>query len=1028
MRASQPDTKEDGGSSDILMGGAPNEVPIENGKPSSIPPSEGPEHIGTSKKQVVSIRRDNQEDSNGATPIPADEGENVPVDLIERKNANDAQEGPGKGRGPGGVGVDTDMEEATAQDRQEETPLAISVTIPLPKVISDAISSPGSTAGALSATTPALHEVSTDTSPDNESQVYDTQGKGSVARSPTVMTPGNDEQTESQSVAPVIEKDQGEIVAARPSSADAQLQLDAEQAAAASIAKADTQEKSTPKAVQSIQESDKLEEENVDDEDEVMAVPTSQDDTDLKGLPTPVSALDKSKEIPDSQESQHSNQIVDQYVAQEETSRESRKSPEKQVKPPKEPSPATASSTSRRTSVAPPIGRMTTRVASGTIRNRSIDEIIGEKELQTVDANARKTSASDSHSSKSTSRASTPQTPLMRISIAQKQKEKELSKLSHVIFPKQAPKRQPGEASTVPKLPTAKSDHYLKPYFEKEISDHFHQPSLHALIQSAHKTISTADNFAPILETQRIKILRRMRFLQEKGQWSLRQPKRAIEPPRPTTHRDLLIQEMKWMRTDFREERKWKMAVAKNLARECALHHEFRDQPSEQALLKVKVKHPPRSRDAKEAAVRKDCYPNLKIEVLENDIEMVDVNDNDDHPTPDLIPSGEESSPPEDFDEEIIDIRDTIAPTAIFTLADDDVVFRLTNSPTSEKLLNELPLYGAPLRVPQSVPTTESSSDAHWKRPILPLSKYTEGQMVILDKTPPRKKSRFEYESEDDDEVDVFGERQAQPKLPPENNEVALFNPENKHIRDRIHAGHQFRPPSESAMPMQSFFENREPSQWTKEEEDELKRKVREYSYNWSLISSELQRGSARSCTLYSTGAERRTPWECFERWVSMEGLPQDMAKTTYFRAYTQRLNSAEQNLKQQVQTHANSASSAGASLASLRRPRRSAVAVRVDRRRSQKHLWMIDAMRKNAKKKENLLAKSQQASSLAQQRKQSEQLPARNVNNLHTPQDYSKFKQEREVQLKKRQEQMQAQYLVQRQVSAIFSFHNVQR
>lgn len=930
------------------------------------------------------------------------------------------------------VEIDSGVEK-TANSRVKAVDAPSSISLQIPKHAADVVSSPESTSGALSATTPALHEASTDTSPDNEALHYDpnlSQRKMSDAQSPTDPT-RHDEESEVQSIAVPKEEIAETPVDDRPTSADAQLQLDAEQAAAAASS-ARTPIAHSPEPVKSTDVAEETRQDAID-EDEVMGgVPRPQDEADLKETRTPI--LDQTKEIPDSQESQGTSQMADnglvahQDLALINTSRESRKSPEKQFKAPKEPSPTTV--TPRRTpSIAPPTERMITRVSSGAIRNRSVSEIIGEKEYQTTsptEASARK--ASESHSSKSTSRASTPQTPLMR-SIVEKAKEKERSKLSTVIFAKQPNKRLSDEFAALPsgsKQQSPKSDDYLRPYFEAQASEKLNFQPLQSLLQSAHKTISTADANLPIQQTQMLKILRRVQHLQQDNKWSLRQPKRSAEPNRPTTHQDLLIQEMKWMRTDFREERKWKNAVAKNLARDCAVYHEAKNHPAEQALLKVKLRRSTRPWKAKELTVRKDCYPTMEIEIPESDVEMMDVND---HPTPDLIPSGDDSSPPEDFDDDVVDLRDTVAPTAIFTLADDDVVFRLTTSPTSEKLLNELPLYGVPLRAPQSIlPTSEISPDAHWKRPILPLSKYTEGQMVIIDAGPPRKKSRYEYETEDDDDVVVFGERHTQPKLPPENSDVALFNPENKHIRDRIHAGHQFRPPSEFPMPMQSFFENREPSQWTKEEEDELKNKVREYSYNWSLISSELQRGSAQSCTLYNTVAERRTPWECFEKWVSMEGLPQDMAKTTYFRAYTTRLATAERNLALQSGSMPTQPPNGGGPSQLPKRQKRSAVAVRVPARRNQKHLHIVDAMRKNAKKKENALAKQLQAAATVQQRKANDQAQQAQANaapraanqTLYTPQDLSRVKHEREVAFKERLERYQQQQLAQRQVNHV--------
>jgi chromatin modification-related protein VID21 len=325
-------------------------------------------------------------------------------------------------------------------------------------------------------------------------------------------------------------------------------------------------------------------------------------------------------------------------------------------------------------------------------------------------------------------------------------------------------------------------------------------------------------------------------------------------------------------------------------------------------------------------------------------------------------------------------------------------------------------MYGAPLIVPQSdLPTSELDPDRSWKRAALPLSKFVEGRLDLKVEKPPRKKSRFEYEDEDDgDDLVVFGDSKLKESiLPPDSTEVALFNPEHKHIRDRIHSSHQFRPPSEFVMPQQSFFECRTASQWTWAEDDDLRTHVKKYSYNWSLISSLLT-----SKSLFSAGAERRTPWECFERWINLEGLPADMQKTAYFRAYTNRIDAANRLVMVQA-TQAPQPSTANGQVQPPPR-RRPTSSVRVERRRNQKHLTIVDAMRKLAKKRETSLQKQQHAAGLAAMRKANEVPQARGP--LHTPQEFSRLKAEREEQMKERIIALQQRQEAQRRVSQTFT------
>ncbi|KAK1750644.1 chromatin modification-related protein eaf-1 [Echria macrotheca] len=555
-----------------------------------------------------------------------------------------------------------------------------------------------------------------------------------------------------------------------------------------------------------------------------------------------------------------------------------------------------------------------------------------------------------------------------------------------VIFGKQ-PKKQ--KASDDNALVTSRdqqdhipTDDYFTPLFIEGFTRNspWMKP-IEKLLNQAHKTVSTSDQFVSILDHQACKILRRVYHLQQHDKWSLRQPMRCPEPTRPPSHFDVLLQEMKWMRTDFREERKWKRTVARNLAYACA--EWVSSSPAERKLMQVEAVIPPLPADSAANDVASDPVPDL----THSDSVMDD------------LPGEQEEEFPQ------VSIQ-TIAPSMLFALQDDEVVFGLQPSKTADELLANLPLYGSPLQVPKpDLVGQEYDPDAHWRRPALPLSKYVEGEMVLAAKPPPRKKARFQYEPDSSgdsgDEV-IFG---ALPddglRLEPANSDVALFAPEMKATRDRIHAAHQFRPPSEFMMPPQSFYENRQASQWTWAEDTRLKSLVCEYSYNWSLISSLIS-----SQSLNVSGAERRTPWECFERWVNLEGLPADFARSPYFKNYQSRIDAAQaviaaQNDKAQALAQAQVGSNGAVVPAQKRRP---TTTVRVERRRNQRHLSIIDAMRKLAKKRENLAQRAAQQANVAAVRKANE--APRQQGPSKTPRDYSLMRWERDQQLAERMAQ----------------------
>ena len=599
------------------------------------------------------------------------------------------------------------------------------------------------------------------------------------------------------------------------------------------------------------------------------------------------------------------------------------------------PAPASETATPNRPAVlssgahSPP-ERMRTRVSSGALRQKSISEILGEtpKTAPTPSDNAFTDASKDEHHKAHTPRSAlsfaSPDAVAFRLRLNEL-REKERSKLSTVVFVKQQPAvtarlsdHQQGQQSDGDEAPAEERDYFLT-YFTAQASTPPRASPLSALLRSAHKTLATSDHYTEIREKQDYRILSKVWEMQNTARWSLRQPERAVEPRRPVSHWDILLGEMKWLRTDFREERKLKIAGAKFLAEACSAW--IAALPHERRSLQMKVRPMP-----------------------------VRETPTSDSATPDLVQDG--MSEVTDDDLPMVDASPGSAPAAIFSLPPDVFVFGLNKSPVAQKLLLELPCYYPQKDVQDAaLHVRDIEVDSAWKTPLVPISKYARGKIVAHEVGPPRKKSRLEYKDDLANDSRPEFEHPAT-SLAPVEEDVALFNPDNKHIRDRIHAGHAFRPPSEYQMPTKEFFESRQPSQWTVAEDDELRKLVREYAYNWSLISSCL---SSRS--MFSSGAERRTPWECFERWINLEGLPAEMVKVPYFRTYNLRLQQAQRSYEahhqSMIQKH-------GGNPAQIPLRRRSTQPYNVDQRKNMRHIHMVDAMRRQAKKREAALHKQQ--------------------------------------------------------------------
>ena len=593
------------------------------------------------------------------------------------------------------------------------------------------------------------------------------------------------------------------------------------------------------------------------------------------------------------------------------------------------------------TSIQSPPERMTTRVSSGALRHKSVSEILGETpktnpvqaEKSALDRALVETNRED-HGSLQTPKSSasftTPDPALFKQRLSEL-KEKERSKLSTVVFASSRNTEiSQAQRHNETETPVEDRDYFLT-LFAAQASNVVRAQSVITLLKTAHKTLTTSDHYTDLNERQACTVLKRIHELQYSNRWSLRQVERSEEPKRSLTHWDVLLGQMKWMRTDFREERKWKHAAAKYIAYACATW--VASSPEERKLLQIQVRSVPARATSRSHSVS----------------------------TPDLIHSTDDGDS-EETDDDYSRVDGTVgsAPATIFSLPPEMFVFGLNKSPVAEKLLLELPLYEPNILVQDAaLRVTDIEPDSAWKKPIVPVSKYAQGKMVTPEEGPPRKRRRFDYQ---DSPGSIFYSHHLASKASdnafgPEQEDVALFDPENKHIRDRIHAGHAFRPPTEHIMPSQSFFECRQSSQWTQAEDDELKRIVQDYAYNWSLISDCLS-----SPSMFSSGAERRTPWECFERWISLEGLPVEMAKTAYFRAYHGRLQTAQETVKAQHQAlqqqQGNSANQMPVKL-------RTTQPMTVERRKNARHLHLIDAMRKLAKKRETALQKQQHGMSI---------------------------------------------------------------
>lgn len=104
------------------------------------------------------------------------------------------------------------------------------------------------------------------------------------------------------------------------------------------------------------------------------------------------------------------------------------------------------------------------------------------------------------------------------------------------------------------------------------------------MVGKADKCLMTSDWKVAFNEQRFVRAMARIEKLKAQGEWSFRQPKKQKGPVVRKAHWDHLLEEMKWLQTDFREERRWKMTVAFHLAHAVQAWHRARTEDERAAM------------------------------------------------------------------------------------------------------------------------------------------------------------------------------------------------------------------------------------------------------------------------------------------------------------------------------------------------------------------------------------------------------------------------------------------------------------
>lgn len=834
-------------------------------------------------------------------------------------------------------------------------------------------SSPSSTVGAYSAATPLPPQDSPETSPDSETAQVDVLPPKDLRLSPEQQREKDEHDRILEAQKEIARSNALGDVAATP---DEQLRWEEKEAAARQL-----EEQSAREDVGGPEPDSKTARTSTEAEQvaEAMEVDPRSQQMREASVPAADEAQPNDPATSKVQVGQDDAQPDDDTIA---VAHRIRSPPEPSVEAARHPEAGASMDRATNSSPGSRPERMTTRVSSGAMRQKSVSEILGQsqsppneglqsarRELLSPEpvsplTQRRQSNDHANHATNSSPQFTRPSFPRLSLPMRTTTDTRpSLDRLDALKGASQDPERD-----------------YLEPLFRIQAHESANSTTrtLPDLIKMVPKALSTEDHFTALHERLDFRMLRRIYQLQNANKWSLRQMEKCQEPKQPMTHHDHIVAEMKWMRKDFKAERKMKKSICAWLARRCA---DFvASGPEERKALRINVK----SHQAKPSPTSNDAVPELELA-------------GDSAPEDDLTPSTPRAVSP-------------LPATLVVAPEIASKIEELHKSGKLAKTLEQLPKVGL-----------LSAQSRHQAEPVTLVSKFVTGKVIPNVSRPARKRSRYDY----DDEAEVVESRPDQKRRRHDEHEsradgsiCALFDPENKPVRDRLHSNNVFRPPSEFMMPSTQFYEFRSGSQWIWEDDQKLRKSAKDYSFNWSLIADEMQLS-----TRYKSSAERRTPWECFERWVELESLPADMRKTVYFKTWFQRLEqsqqAAERRYQQQVAHIQQQAAQSGGPTHVP--PRRRTAPTRVEKRRSTRYLWMVEGFRKLAKKREQAawkqaestfapcyddipicaLANTPLAAARAAAQRKSQSEPAQ-VNKMvkMTPQEFSKKRQERDMQI----------------------------
>lgn len=436
---------------------------------------------------------------------------------------------------------------------------------------------------------------------------------------------------------------------------------------------------------------------------------------------------------------------------------------------------------------------------------------------------------------------------------------------------------------------------------------------LQKLLLRAHKTLTT-EAFETSLVEGKVSVLHsRIEELKRKNSWSLRQPRKFVDPFLrfgKKTHWDNLISEAKWLATDFKEERRYKISQCVYISQAirdywtygkvCCINrakiihiddkiggksdNDIESIPieSNENIIENSTMDIDEIGDAAEEPKELQIEKEKENKEEAEEIETIEVNDAEvkDAEVEDVVVKNVDVKDTEVIDAEVAEIIEDREPEEGTTVeevknnTDNLGQMEIDAPPPSVFITDEVPEKNLP-------EFTYPEYEEEIKDRCIPFNVYSDYNAFSITEKAVINNLTF-YSPFDDKESDHLIERElyghVSAMLPPHDEEAEFEKILYRKIDDfekksfvsqkglfgpfrRVNILKPPRPPPINQLNI------RIPTIWLPQDDKYLIKYVSEFSFNWDVISAHLAATPTRS---YVSNIERRTAWQCFERYIQL--------------------------------------------------------------------------------------------------------------------------------------------------------------